>query len=256
MERKLSLESRDYALGAFFFLVNYFNWRLVTLQYCGGFCHTLTWISHGCPCVPHPETPSHLPPRPIPQGCPSAPALSALFHASNLDWWSISHTVIYMFQFYSLKSSHPCLLPESKSLFFISVSLENSITEEPGGLQSMELQRVRQNWPHTQCSMFFFKLSCFYCCWVIWALCLFWKLSHCWSYRLQMFSPVLQIVFSLCWWFPLLCRCMEQRTQSQCTGTTQKDGLGCEVGGRFGMGDTCTPVDDSCQCMAKPTTIL
>jgi len=20
----------------------YFNWRLVTLQYCGGFCHTLT----------------------------------------------------------------------------------------------------------------------------------------------------------------------------------------------------------------------
>ena len=28
----------------------YFNWRLNTLQYCGGFCHTLTWISHGCTC--------------------------------------------------------------------------------------------------------------------------------------------------------------------------------------------------------------
>ena len=26
----------------------YFNWRLITLQYCGGFCHTFTWISHGC----------------------------------------------------------------------------------------------------------------------------------------------------------------------------------------------------------------
>ena len=25
--------------------------RLITLQYCGGFCHTLTWISHGCTCV-------------------------------------------------------------------------------------------------------------------------------------------------------------------------------------------------------------
>ena len=25
----------------------YFNWRLITLQYCSGFCHTLTWISHG-----------------------------------------------------------------------------------------------------------------------------------------------------------------------------------------------------------------
>ena len=25
-----------------------FNWRLITLQYFSGFCHTLTWISHGC----------------------------------------------------------------------------------------------------------------------------------------------------------------------------------------------------------------
>ena len=31
-----------------------------------GFCHTLTWISHGFTCVPHPEPPSHLPPHPIP----------------------------------------------------------------------------------------------------------------------------------------------------------------------------------------------
>ena len=29
-----------------------FNWRLITLQHCGGFCHTLTWISHGCTCIP------------------------------------------------------------------------------------------------------------------------------------------------------------------------------------------------------------
>ena len=36
----------------------YFNWRLITLQYCSGFCHTLTQISHGCTCVPHPEPPS------------------------------------------------------------------------------------------------------------------------------------------------------------------------------------------------------
>ena len=26
----------------FFFLIIYFNWRLITLQYCSGFCHTLT----------------------------------------------------------------------------------------------------------------------------------------------------------------------------------------------------------------------
>ena len=35
----------------------YLNWRLITLQYCSGFCHTLTWISHGCTCAPHPEPP-------------------------------------------------------------------------------------------------------------------------------------------------------------------------------------------------------
>ena len=91
----------------------YFNWRLITLQYCSGFCHTLTWISHGCTCVPHPEPLSHLPPHPIPQGCPSTLAFSTLFHALNLDWSSISHMVIYMFQCYSLKLSHPCLLPQS-----------------------------------------------------------------------------------------------------------------------------------------------
>ena len=42
------------------------------------FCNTLTWICHGCPCVPHPEPHSHLPPHPIPLGHPSAPALSTL----------------------------------------------------------------------------------------------------------------------------------------------------------------------------------
>ena len=59
-------------------------------------------------------TRSHLPPHPISLGCPRALALSALLHASNLHWWSILHMVtIYMFQCYSLNSSHPCLLPGS-----------------------------------------------------------------------------------------------------------------------------------------------
>ena len=33
---------------------------------------------------------------------------------------------------------------------------------------------------------------------------------------------------------------------------TQRDGMGREVGGGFRMGNTCTPVADSCWCMAKP----
>ena len=44
------------------FLIIYFNWRLVTLQYYSHFCHTVTWISHGCTCVLHPESRSHNPP--------------------------------------------------------------------------------------------------------------------------------------------------------------------------------------------------
>ena len=63
--------------------------------------------------VPYPERSSHLPPHPIPLGCPSTQALSALFHASDLHWSSVSHMVIYMLQCYSLKSSHPHLLPQS-----------------------------------------------------------------------------------------------------------------------------------------------
>ena len=101
----------------------YFNWRLITLQYFSGFCHTLTWISHGFTCVPDPEPLSHLPPHPIPLGHPSAPALSTLSHASNLDWWSVSHMIIYMFQCYSLRSSHPHLLPQSPKDSFIHLCL-------------------------------------------------------------------------------------------------------------------------------------
>ena len=99
-----------------------FNWKLTTLQYCGVY-HTFTRISHGCTCVPHPDPPSHLPPHPMPQGNPRAPALSTLPHASNLDWWSISHMIIYIFQCYSLKSPHPRLLPESPKVCSLHLCL-------------------------------------------------------------------------------------------------------------------------------------
>ena len=59
-----------------FFSFIFICWRLITLQYCRGFCHTLTWISHGVTCIPHPDPPSHLPLHPIPLGLPSAAGLS------------------------------------------------------------------------------------------------------------------------------------------------------------------------------------
>ena len=97
----------------FFLFLIYFNWRLITLQYCIGFAihqHESTMGVHVFPIL---NPPSHLPPHPIPLGHPSAPALSILYHASNLDWQFVSHMIIYMFQRYSLKSSHPRLLPQS-----------------------------------------------------------------------------------------------------------------------------------------------
>ena len=45
---------------------------------------------------------------------------------------------------------------------------------------------------------------------------------------------------------------MRQGAQGWCTGMTQRGGIRREVGGGFRMGDTGTPMADSCQCMAKP----
>ena len=44
---------------------------------------------------------------------------------------------------------------------------------------------------------------------------------------------------------------MRQGAQAWFTGTTLRDGLGREVGGGFRIRDTCTPMADSCECMAK-----
>ena len=110
-QRPSQLDKR--ALRIFFFqkCVYFFYLFYFTILY--WFCHTLTWIHHECTCVSHPELPSHLPPHPIPLGHPSAPALSTLYHVSNLDWWFVSHMTIYMFQCHSPISSHPLPLPQS-----------------------------------------------------------------------------------------------------------------------------------------------
>ena len=48
----------------------------------------------------------------------------------------------------------------------------------------------------------------------------------------------------------------ETSARGWCTGMTQRDGMGREVGGGFRMGNICKSMADSCQCMAKTTTIL
>ena len=104
----------------FFLIIIYFHWRLITILW------FLPYIDMNQPwytCAPHPETPFHLLPHPIFQGYPSAPALSTVSHASNLDWRSVSHMIIYMFQCYSLKSSHRHLLPHSPKVCSLHLCL-------------------------------------------------------------------------------------------------------------------------------------
>ena len=51
--------------------------------------------------------------------------------------------------------------------------------------------------------------------------------------------------------------CMhEASAQGWCTGKTQRDQVEWEVGGGIGMENTSKSMADSCQCMAKTTTIL
>ena len=62
--RPFSLLFFPYLCVLFIFFLFFFNfyffisWRLITLQYCSGFCRTLKWLSHGFTCVPHPDPPS------------------------------------------------------------------------------------------------------------------------------------------------------------------------------------------------------
>ena len=91
----------------------YFNWRLITLQYCIGFAihqHESAMVVHVFPIL---NPPAHLPPHTISQGHPSASALSILYHASNLDRWFISYMIMYTFQCHSPKSSHSRSLLQS-----------------------------------------------------------------------------------------------------------------------------------------------
>ena len=81
----------------FIFSFIFISWRLITLQYCSAFCHTLTWISHGFTCVPHPDPPSRFPLYRIPLGFPSAPGQSiCLMHLGffRQEYWSGCHALL------------------------------------------------------------------------------------------------------------------------------------------------------------------
>ena len=88
----------------------YFNWRLITLQYGGDFCRISTWISHRYTYVPSllnlPFSSPHHPSR-----LSQSTSFVSLYHMANFPCLSALHMIIYVFQCYSLNSSHP-LLPQ------------------------------------------------------------------------------------------------------------------------------------------------
>ena len=106
-----------------FFPFIFISWRLITLQYSSGFCHTLTWINHGFTCVPHPIPPPASLPIPslwvFPVHQPWAlvsciqPGLVICFTVDNIH-------VLMLFSQNTPPSPSPT---ESKSLFCTSVSL-------------------------------------------------------------------------------------------------------------------------------------
>ena len=65
-----------------------------------------------------PPSPSHC------SGSSQCTSPEHLSHASNLGWWSVSPLIVYLFQCYSLRTSHPRLLPQSPKVCSIHLCPE------------------------------------------------------------------------------------------------------------------------------------
>ena len=110
----------------FIFPFIFISWKLITLQYCSGFCHTLTCFDMYLPwiymCSPSrsplpPPSPSH------PSGSSQCTSPEHLSHASSLGWWSISPLILSLFQCYSLRTSHPRLFSQSPKVCSVHLCL-------------------------------------------------------------------------------------------------------------------------------------
>ena len=110
-EERQQLPTNHFKLSTFFYF---------TILY--WFCHTSTWIRHGCTRVPHPEPPS--PPSPYhPSWSSQCTSPTILYPASNPDWRFVSCMILHVSMPFSQiipPSSSPT---ESKRLFYTSVSL-------------------------------------------------------------------------------------------------------------------------------------
>ena len=72
-------------LSFFFRIYLFFNWRVIALQNCVGFCQTSAWISHRYTYAPALEPPSHIPSCPTPWNCYRKIWKASEMCASSLD---------------------------------------------------------------------------------------------------------------------------------------------------------------------------
>src|SRR5574340_763066 len=109
-------------INLFKFKFIYFNWRLITLQYCIGFAihqHESTMGVHVFPILNPPPTSLPVPSLwVIPMHQPQA---SCILHRN--DWRFISYMILYWFQCHSPKLSHPLPLPQSPKVCSIHLCL-------------------------------------------------------------------------------------------------------------------------------------
>ena len=101
----------------------HFNRRIITLQYCDGFCPASTWISHKCTCIPQSWNPLPHSSRPYPSDFSQSTGFLCPIPCFELAFVIYFTYGIYMFQCGSLKSCHPRLLPQSPKICSLHLCL-------------------------------------------------------------------------------------------------------------------------------------
>ena len=152
-----------------------FNWRIIPLQYCVGFCHTSAWVSHKYTRVPSllnpPRTSLRTPPlygvtvhrAELPAHCSNFPLAVLSTHGGVCVSLLLSVCPALSFPWAYLVAQRLKRLPAMRETWVRSLGREDSLEkemairsrilawripwlEEPGGLQSMGSQRVGHDW--------------------------------------------------------------------------------------------------------------
>ena len=112
------------------------------------FCHTSTWILHGCTCVAHPEHPSLLPPCTIPLGHPSAPATSIQCHLFLINQLLVLLLQIFLFLFlWKLININPVFNQHNLKIYMLIVLKTHYTKAFLCNLNRLELNLYCVSWP-------------------------------------------------------------------------------------------------------------